>query len=121
MPSIPVYELIDEAQRCPSPLAGERKLPILVFTGDALPTGTAVETAECFKLRVPYAEVNADETDVATIVDRLAGEPRPGSRRIPWASAAPCGGRCPSAGRRTRSSTARGGRRSTGRSRARTS
>ncbi|MFI6705738.1 ABC transporter substrate-binding protein [Nonomuraea sp. NPDC050478] len=74
MPSIPVYELIDEAQRRPSPLAGERKLPILVFTGDALPTGTAVETAECFKLRAPYAEVNADETDVATIVDRLAGE-----------------------------------------------
>ncbi|MDR8407150.1 hypothetical protein MTP10_00150 [Nonomuraea sp. 3-1Str] len=74
MPSSPVYQVIDEAVRRPSPLSKERGLPILVFTGDPATAGQAAGTAAWFGRRVPYAEIHAgDFPDVAAIVERLAG------------------------------------------------
>lgn len=73
MPSISVYELLDEAQRRPPLLARERTLPILVFTGDAKSAEEAVETAKRFRRRAPYAEINTHEADISTIVGKLVG------------------------------------------------
>ncbi|MEV4101212.1 hypothetical protein AB0J42_13200 [Nonomuraea sp. NPDC049649] len=73
MPSISVYELLDEAQRRPPLLARERALPILVFTGDAKSAEEAVETAKRFRRRAPYAEINTHEADISTIVGKLVG------------------------------------------------
>ncbi|MEV0197321.1 hypothetical protein [Nonomuraea sp. NPDC050691] len=74
MPSTPVYQVIDEAVRRPSPLSRERGLPILVFTGEPAAAGQAAGTAAWFGRRVPYAEIDAgDFPDVAAIAERLAG------------------------------------------------
>lgn len=74
MPDQPVYQVIDEAVRRPSPFARERGLPIMVFTGDRAAAGEAAATAERFRGRTPYAEIDAGGfSDVPAIVERLAG------------------------------------------------
>ncbi|MBN6058194.1 hypothetical protein JYK22_40100, partial [Nonomuraea sp. RK-328] len=74
MRSTPVYQVIDEAVRRPSPLSRERGLPILVFTGDPAAAARAAGTAAWFARRVPYARIDAgDFPDVAAIAERLAG------------------------------------------------
>ncbi|NUW45732.1 ABC transporter substrate-binding protein [Nonomuraea rhodomycinica] len=74
MPRTPVYQVIDEAVRRPSPLSRERGLPILVIVGEPAAAARAAGTAAWFGRRVPYAELDAgDFPDVAAIAERLAG------------------------------------------------
>ncbi|MFG3442504.1 hypothetical protein ACGF0J_35130 [Nonomuraea sp. NPDC047897] len=71
MPHSDVYQVIDRVVRRPWPLARERELPILVFTGGA--AAEAAEKARLFRHRAPFAEISASGTSVVSIVRQLAG------------------------------------------------